>query len=211
MSLIDGLRARLDALLFRRGRAREVDEELAFHLDMEIAAAVGRGVPEAEARRAALARLGGVERVRAECREVRSGRFFEVLVQDLRYGARGHAGRPGFAVAAVLTLALGIGANTAVFSLVRGILRRPLPFAAGDRLVVLHQRAPGLGGDDELGFSAVELGDYRRPATPSTPSSSTTRCTSPCSAAASRCGCAPGWCRATSSMSSASSRCSGAR
>jgi predicted permease len=86
--------------------------------------------------------------------------FFDHLRQDLTYGLRGLARNPGFAAVVVLTLALGIGANTAIFSVVHGVLMRPLPYHAPDRLVILHQAAPRIG-EPSFGFSVPDFLDFR--------------------------------------------------
>lgn len=156
------------ARLFRRVMAlfrgseleREMSEELRFHLEMEAEKNMRRGMSREEARRAALRSFGGVERVKEECRGELRGAWLDVLWQDLRFGARMLGRNPGFAIAAVVTLALGIGANTAIFSIIYGVLLRPLPYRDGDRLVVLRQQAP-LAGVENLRFSAKEVADYR--------------------------------------------------
>ena len=86
--------------------------------------------------------------------------FFDHLRQDLAYGLRGLARNPGFAAVVILTLALGIGANTAIFSVVHGVLMRPLPYHAPERLVILNQAAPKIG-DDSFGFSVPDFTDFR--------------------------------------------------
>ncbi|HEY8835873.1 MAG TPA: ABC transporter permease, partial [Chthoniobacterales bacterium] len=86
--------------------------------------------------------------------------FFDHLRQDLAYGLRGLKRNPGFAAVVVLTLALGIGANTAIFSVVHGVLMRPLPYKAPGRLVILNQAAPKIG-DDSFGFSVLDFTDFR--------------------------------------------------
>src|SRR5262245_14865438 len=145
------LKSVFGGFLRRAKLERELDAELAFHVEMSAREHERRGRTPSEARRQALAELGGVEATKEAAREARAYRGFEALLQDLRYGVRGLRRSPGYALAAVLALALGIGANTAIFSLVRGVLLRPLPYGAGERLVVLHQPVPKAGPAD-LGF-----------------------------------------------------------
>jgi putative ABC transport system permease protein len=122
-------------LLFGRRTHREVDEELEFHLAQQIDANLAAGMTPEEARRQAAIAFGGVERAREECREVRPGYFMETLLQDVRYALRGFRRNPVFTITIVATLMLGIGATTAVFSVVDRILFRALPYAHADRLV----------------------------------------------------------------------------
>ncbi|HET9529615.1 MAG TPA: ABC transporter permease, partial [Blastocatellia bacterium] len=146
--------------LWRRERLeQEMNRELRFHLEMEIEKNLRSGMSREEARLAAIRRFGGVERVKEDCRDELGSRWVEVLWQDLRYGARVLRRNPGFTLAAVLTLALGIGANTAIFSIIYGVLLRPLPYRDGDRLIVLRQQAP-LAGVENLNFSVKEISDY---------------------------------------------------
>ena len=121
---------------------RELDDELRDHVERRIADHVARGVARPEAERLARAGLGGLEQVKERCRDARGLRLLQTVAQDLRYGARALRRDAGFTVVAILTLALGIGANTAVFSLVDGILLTPLPFAGAERLVGVTGRYP---------------------------------------------------------------------
>jgi putative ABC transport system permease protein len=154
--------------LWRRGRAlfrtntieRGLEAEIKFHLEMEAERNISRGMNPEEARRAARRRFGGVDQVKESCRDEARNRPFESLWGDLKYGARILRRNPGFAAVAILTLGLGIGANTAIFSIIYGVLLRPLPFANGERLVVVRQEAP-LVSINNLGFSVKEIEDYR--------------------------------------------------
>jgi len=116
---------------------RGLSEEIRFHLDMETEANIRRGMTPDQARRAAALAFGPVERVREEHRDARGTRLLEDAVADLRWAARWLAHSPGFALAVVLTLALGIGGTSAVVCVVDGVLLRPLPYPEPDRLVAV--------------------------------------------------------------------------
>lgn len=154
--------------LWRRGRAlfrtgkieRDMEAEIRFHLEMEAERNISRGMTEAEARLSARRRFGGVDQVKEACRDEARSRPVEELWGDLRYAARVLRRNPGFAVLAALTLALGIGANTAIFSVIYGVFLRPLPYTNGEQLLVVRQQAP-LARVDNLGFSVKEIEDYR--------------------------------------------------
>ena len=158
--MVDRLRTRLSSL-FRRDRyERELDRELQFHVDMLTEQNVRAGMPADEARRAALRSFGQIARVKDDVRDTWLSRLWETVAQDTRYGVRNLIRNPGFALVVILTMALGIGANTAIFSVVNGVLLRPLPYKDGEQLVVLRQQQP-LAGVDDMGFSYKEILDYR--------------------------------------------------
>jgi putative ABC transport system permease protein len=140
MALMSRL-ASLRRNLFTRARLeQELEDELRAYVDQLTDQKRAAGMGMEEARRAALIELGGVEQVKEEVRQVRTGQILEELLRDIRYGMRSLRKNGAFTVLAVIALALGIGANTAMFSVAYGILMRPLPYADADRVAVIYMR-----------------------------------------------------------------------
>jgi predicted permease len=152
---------RLSGLFNRERRDREFAEEIESHLQMHIEDNVRSGMTPQEARRRALIKLGGIEQTKENYRDRRGLPLLETLMQDVRYGIRMLRKNPGFAAVAVLTLALGIGANTAIFSVVYAVMLRPLPYPDSDRLVMLWQTLPKQGLA-EVPFSAADFIDVQK-------------------------------------------------
>jgi putative ABC transport system permease protein len=124
----------------------ELEKELRFHLDQHAADLITQGLNPEEARRRARLALGGPEQVKEKCRDTRGTRWLEDLLQDMRYGARMAMKRPGVTLIAVFTLALGVGANTAIFSVINALLLRSLPFAEANQLVMIWETQPDVRG-----------------------------------------------------------------
>jgi predicted permease len=153
--------ARRARILFRKEEVeRELDEEIRHHVELEARELERRGLAPREARREARLRFGGTERHKERVREERGGRLLEDLLRDLRHGARTLARSPGFTTSALLVLALGIGASTALFGVVRGVLLRPLPYPEPDRLVRVWPASP-TRGIERAGFSLPDFEDWR--------------------------------------------------
>ena len=147
--------------IFGPGRAHgEVDEELRFHIEMSAEGHMRRGLSREAALREARREFGGVEQVSERIRQRRRFVWLEDFSRDVGAAFRGVRRRPGFSALVVVTLGVGIGANTAVFSLVNSVLLKPLPNESGDRLVRVTQTAPGLNLPN-VSFSVHEVETYR--------------------------------------------------
>ncbi|HEY7099007.1 MAG TPA: ABC transporter permease [Terriglobales bacterium] len=136
---------RLAGIFQRDRRDRELAEEIDSHIQMHVEENLRAGMSQEEARRQALLKFGSIEAVKEEYRDRRGLPTLELLAQDLRYGARMLRKNPSFTIIAILTLALGIGANTVIFNIVNSAILRPLPFPNADRLVSLYWRTPQFG------------------------------------------------------------------
>jgi predicted permease len=151
---------RIRTLFGRRRFDNEVRRELDFHIAMEADRRVAAGLAASDARRAALRDFGGVSQVQEGIHDVRGLTFWDSLLQDVRFGLRTLRRSPGYTLAAVLILALGIGVNTTMFSVISGVLLKPLPFRSGGELVLVQQSAT-VSNVADAGVSIQELDDYR--------------------------------------------------
>src|SRR5215467_5205178 len=136
------IRDRLRALRQRETVIDDIDREMRSHLELQIEANIRAGMSPVEARERAMRSFGSVNRAVDAAYDVKGGGLFETLAQDVRYGARMLAKHKAFTCIAVITLALGIGANTAIFSVVNELLLRPLPYRDADRVVMLWEVTP---------------------------------------------------------------------
>ncbi len=143
--MLPDLLIRLRALFRRRAVEADLDDELRFHRERQLESYEKAGLSPAEARRRLALEFGGLEQTREACRDARGTSTLEYVFQDVRYGLRSLFRTPAFTIVAVLTLALGLGATTAIFSVVYGVLLRPLPYAEPSALVVLHETTPKVG------------------------------------------------------------------
>ncbi len=146
-------------LILKKRLKAQLQRELQDHLERQIADYVHSGMSEGEARRKARLTFGGLEQVKEECRDARRTRWLESTLQDMRFAARTLRKNPGFALAAISTLALGIGANTAIFSVINGVILRPLPYKDPGRLVAVEEQLR-TGGN--FAFSYPDFLDVQR-------------------------------------------------
>ena len=160
MRYLRALLARIAGVFTKNGADDDLREELAAHLEMEIAENVRRGMHPDAARRKAMLSAGGLTQAAEAVREQRGLPWIESVVADVRYALRSLRHSRSFTAVVVLTLALGIGANTAIFTVVRAVLLKSLPHRDGDRLVYLRHSVDGPGGRNVL-FSVPEVHDFR--------------------------------------------------
>jgi predicted permease len=145
----------------RKRWEQDASEELRFHIEQQIASNIAAGMTREEARRQATLQFGAVEGVKEDCREQRRGFWLETLWADVRYALRMLRKNPGFAAIAMLTLALGIGANTAIFSVLDGVILKPLPYPQADRLTLIWTDLKD-AGQMRVPFSGPDLMDVKR-------------------------------------------------
>lgn len=153
--------SRVKKLFYQRAEEREIDDELDAHLTLLTERYTRQGMNAEEARTAARHQFGGSTQLKEDLREQRTILFFESVLQDIRYALRQMRKSPVFAFTAVLTLALGLGVNTAVFSIVYAVLLRPLPFTNADQLVMVWEQNPHRGWYHNI-VSAANFNDWRR-------------------------------------------------
>jgi predicted permease len=151
----------------RRQMDEQLDKELRFHLDRHAADLIARGRSAEQATREARLALGGPQQVKEECRDARGTRWLEDLLQDFRYALRTLRQKPGFAVVTLSTLALGIGATTVMFTVINGVLLKPLAYPEPERLVTLHRHTEKYG--DQWGVSYPNFLDCQRESRSLTP------------------------------------------
>lgn len=150
----------LRLLLHRRELDQELDEEIGYHIESKTEENISNGMTPEEARRAARIELGGVEQVKEKMRSVRTGAWFEIFLQDIRFGLRTLRKSPGFTVVAIVTLAVGIASTVAIFGFVDSALIRPLPYPQLARLMAVF-RTTQLGSQD-AGYSYPDYLDLER-------------------------------------------------
>jgi predicted permease len=158
--MLSDISFRLRSLVRRKKAETDLDDELRFHFDHQVEKDVRAGLTREEAARRARMVFGGIDQVKEECRDARGVQLMDTLLQDVRFALRMLRQKPTFTVVAVLTLALGVGASTAIFSIVNAVLLRSLPFPEPGRLVRISFNNPGTGVYG-VRFSVPELDDLK--------------------------------------------------
>src|ERR1700744_4359319 len=159
MRWIDRFRMAVLMLFRRQSETARLDNELQFHLDQQIKENIAKGFTADEARYAALRAFGNPTQLRDQARSSWSWNWLEKLLRDLRYGARTLTRSPGFSGTAILVMALGIGATTSLFTIVRAVLLKPLPFRDPDKLVMVYEHFRA--STESNPFNTVAAGDFR--------------------------------------------------
>jgi predicted permease len=159
MRILARFRMSVLSLFHRQAKTARLDDELQFHLDQQVAENIARGLAPDEARTAAMRSFGNPSLLRDQARSTWSWSWLETILRDIRYGARTLTRSPGFALISILVMALGIGATTSLFTIVRAVLLKPLPFAESDKLVAVYEHfRQSTSGD---GFNVVAPADFR--------------------------------------------------
>ena len=161
MRVLDKIRLRLRSLLRRHTVERELEDELRFHLDQLVEENIAAGMAPDRARQSAMLAIGGMTQFQEQCRDMRRVNFFDDLIRDLRYAGRSVRRSPGFAVLAVLIMALGIGANTAVFTIVNTVLLKPLAYRDPDRIVTLTNPPTTGEAPTRLNIRLISIPNFR--------------------------------------------------
>src|SRR5260370_9373296 len=160
--MLSDLLLRLRSLFRRKNVEAELDDELRFHFEKQVSKFIQSGLALQEARRRARLEFGGIEQLKEEHRDARGVTFIETLLQDIRYGLRMSAKSTGFTVVAVLTLALGIGANTAIFSYFNAWIIKPLPYPQSDRLTMFVSHDTKKGWTRNSVTSTADFVDFQK-------------------------------------------------